>query len=163
MRIGLLIVGALVLGACSGTPDVQDPAHSVDAVSQDVEPEANAAAGLREELREWREFLQGTRVQRELEFVDESSENRATWTYVPRKDEDRLDTIRRGQAEGAGSSSHFSGGVSMSYNPELHSMGLKVGRDGNLHRIGHDARDARDPDEGPAVDWEELHRKQFGH
>jgi hypothetical protein len=51
----------------------------------------------------------------------------------------------------------------LSYDPELRRMGLKVGRDGNLHRVGPDARDPRDPDEGPAVEWDELHRKQFGH
>jgi hypothetical protein len=51
----------------------------------------------------------------------------------------------------------------LSYDPELRRMGLKVGRDGNLYRVGPDARDPRDPDEGPAVEWEELHRKQFGH
>jgi hypothetical protein len=55
------------------------------------------------------------------------------------------------------------GMAELSYNPELDGMGLKVGRDGNLHRVGPDARSASDPDEGPAVGWDELHRKQFGH
>jgi hypothetical protein len=54
------------------------------------------------------------------------------------------------------------GGSCMSYDPELRRMGLKVGRDGNLHEIGPDARHPGDRDEGPAVGWDELHRRQFG-
>ena len=51
--------------------------------------------------------------------------------------------------------------LDLTYNPELRDMGLKVGRDGLLHRIGPDARSPKDPDEGPVVPWSELQSKQF--
>ena len=45
---------------------------------------------------------------------------------------------------------------------ELRRMGLKVGSDGKLHEIGPDGRHPGDNDDGPAVEWEGLHRRQFG-
>jgi hypothetical protein len=65
--------------------------------------------------------------------------------------------------EGGGQyGSGYSGGGDWSYNPELRELGLKVGRDGKLHEVGPDLRDPGDPDEGPVVGWDELHRRQFG-
>jgi hypothetical protein len=173
MRKAFLIVVTLACcGGCSSGSDPVPPPAGVEA-----QPESKASAQVQKSNfpeepageDEWEEFFLDRFKKRELTFPDDGREasGRTVWRYRSSDSSDNLDFIRRGGAEGAADRSGFvydsGGGYSMSYDPELRRMGLKVGRDGNLHRVGPDARDPRDPDEGPVVDWDELHRKQFGH
>ena len=148
MRAAVPILASLVIAACSNGypgPAVQPRAES----AQPVPPAANLPeeSGDKEIEPDPDNAIVIDFVQRDLH----------TALHYRALREGRGPIIVEEEALNA-----FGGGSSMSYDPELRQMGLKVGRDGNLHRVGGDARQPGDPDEGPAVGWDELHRKQFG-
>ena len=164
MRSAMSLTCLLAMAGCSsGYPGPATNAGTTvkTPAANAAPPTANFPNAAGDEADEWEEFFRDTRVRRTLDFSG-TDEDRNRRTASRLEESDSLDTSRRRSAEGSGYVPSYSGGNHMSYDPELRRMGLKVGRDGKLHEVGGDARSANDPD-GPAVEWDELHRRQFGH
>jgi hypothetical protein len=152
MRIVLVLSAAIALGACSAASEGPQPSGT----ERDLAPAATPEQPNRSSNFPEVETSRATKPDADdfivIDFVRRDPHTQA-----------HLDALRRGGSTAIiGDPGESYGGIGMSYDPELRRMDLKVGRDGNLHRVGPDARSPGDPDEGPIVDWDELHRKQFG-